>query len=308
MRLDLHLARFPDIGTRSAAQKLIHRGSVQVNGIVVLRPAHQVGSSDVVTWTLHRLAPASHVPQGPVLEILHEDTACIVVNKPAGCSVHPGAGMACDTPTILDAAHHLFAMRGLAFEPASVLVHRLDKNTTGCLLLALSPTAHRALQRQFADRTVSKTYLAAVAGCPQPPAAVIDAPIGRHVVDRRRMSIHRLSSSRESRTTYRTIRTSSDASLLACDLHTGRTHQIRVHLSSIGHPVLGDDTYATLESRRTSEKYGHPGMCLHAWVLRFHSPVSGMVEVTAPPATSIQQVCERAGWSLPTPSEIKERV
>src|SRR3989338_8531562 len=201
--------------------------------------------------------------------------------------------------TILHGIAYLFQKKNLPFSSEAVLVHRLDKETTGCLLIAKSPAAHIALQKQFADRTVSKTYLALVAGVPSPPAATIDAPIGRSTHDRTTMGIQGASGFREAQTTYRTVSVSSkkDCALLTCDLHTGRTHQIRVHLSSVGHPVLGDGTYTSVLSERVTQDYDIHGLCLHAWKLEFVSPEDGERHmVTASLSAGLEGNLRKAGF------------
>ena len=152
------------------------------------------------------------------------------------------------------------------------LVHRLDKETTGCLLIAKNTEALAYLKKQFKDRTVKKIYLAIVAGIPKEKKAMIDSPIGRSLVNRVKMSLFKTGKSREAVTMYEVLDSTDDSALLRCEIKTGRTHQIRVHLASIGHPVLGDETYGTSASQTISEKYGVKTMQLHAWRLEFVSP------------------------------------
>ncbi len=175
-----------------------------------------------------------------------------------------------------------------------MLVHRLDKDTTGCLLIAKTPKAHAALQKQFADRTIEKMYLTIVSGRPNIPTAMIDAPIGRHGSERTKMSIHQAVNSRSAKTTYRTIASAKGASLLECDLHTGRTHQIRVHLASIGHPVLGDETYDSNASHDAGFALHIESLCLHAWRVTFKSEGKN-VTVTAPLPETFSAVLQELG-------------
>ncbi len=284
--------------SRVRAKELIENGFVRVNGRTVRKPAHMVEVDDVVmiladenvSITDERIAPADlHLP------VLFEDDACIVMNKPADISVHPAPGIK-NEPTILHGAAFLFQKRKLPFSAAEVLVHRLDKETTGCLLLAKNPEAHLALQRQFQDRTVKKTYLALVPGVPRLPKAIIDASIGRDPGHRTRMSVHRTRSSREAKTGYAVLASSKDASLLACDLFTGRTHQIRVHLKSIGHPVLGDPTYHSPASEKFSAKNNIHHLCLHAWKLSFESPAGKKtIEVEADLPNDFKKTSKKLG-------------
>jgi 23S rRNA pseudouridine1911/1915/1917 synthase len=299
LRLDQFLAGNPDILSRSEAQRLIRSGRVTVRGKVERKVSRDVGSSDGVEYSLFPLASVPQATDATIeLKILYEDSDCFVVDKPAGISVHPGNGMEKGSVTILDALRPLFAERKLPFSESDVLVHRLDKETTGCLLIAKNAAAHTSLQKQFASRTVQKTYLACVSGVPIPAAAVIDAPIGRHTGDRTKMSIIQTGKTRGARTTYRTLSAASGMALLACDLHTGRTHQIRVHLRSIGHPVLGDQKYHTTHSLNTAAQYSIENLCLHAWQLSFDAAAK-RVHVEAPLSLALQRVLERLGIHFP---------
>lgn len=301
-RLDRALASHAPLGvSRSRASALVQAGDVTVNGECVRKPAHVVQSGDCVDVdddaVLSPLHAASIEPVDLGLSVLYENHDAIVIDKPAGMSVHPGAGMAPQTPTILHGAAFLLRQRGYAVHPGGILVHRLDKETTGCLLIATSPASHTALQEQFAARSVAKEYVALVAGVPSPAAATVDAPIGRSSADRTRMAIVGSGKRRESRTTYRTLAQGADASLVSCNLHTGRTHQIRVHLSSIGHPLLGDDTYTSPSAQQLTERYGIGSLCLHALRLAFDGlqPGSGRVEVRAPVPPAFLRAVEVAG-------------
>jgi len=274
--LDKALAEAQTHLSRVKAGTLIRSGAVLLNGRVVRKPAHLVKPEDRVEVTADG-APASEshiVPKDLKLKILYEDAACLVIEKPAGIAMHPAPGLPKDEPTILHGVAFLFKKKKLPFAASSVLVHRLDRETTGCLLIAKTSQAHAALQKQFKDRTIRKTYLAAVAGVPAESEAHIDAPIGRHVSQRTKMSVLGATHARSAQTTYHVLSQSRQAALLACDLHTGRTHQIRVHLSVIGHPVLGDTTYASPVSERIAEEQGIDRLCLHAWKLTFRSPTA----------------------------------
>ncbi|OGJ58934.1 hypothetical protein A3D11_04350 [Candidatus Peribacteria bacterium RIFCSPHIGHO2_02_FULL_49_16] len=206
-----------------------------------------------------------------------------MIDKPAGISVHPGSGMAENEKTLLHGVAYLFEERSLPFSSHDVLAHRLDKETTGCLLVAKNPEVHAQLQKQFSERTIQKIYLALVFGIPKHPQAVIDAPIGRSMKNTVKMGVIGVRKGRSSQTTYR-VRGQGDAcALLECDLHTGRTHQVRVHLSSIGHPVLGDRKYGNRASQEFSKKMGIENLCLHARKLGFTSPADNVWhEIEAP--------------------------
>jgi 23S rRNA pseudouridine1911/1915/1917 synthase len=274
---------------------MIKDGFVLVNGRIARKPAMIVGPEDKieVSGTGEPVTETRLEARDLKLEVLYEDDACMVINKPAGIPVHPGAGIPKDASTILHGIAYIFKKKKIPFSSSAVLVHRLDKDTTGCLLIAKNPAAHKELQKQFESRTVKKFYLAIVAGVPSPAAAVIDASIGRSTGDRTKMTILGSSKTREAKTTYRTLDAGENAALLSCELHTGRTHQIRVHLHGIGHPILGDPTYRTPTSESISEKAGIDGLCLHAWQLKFISPADGKEhEIKAIPSPSFTHVLE----------------
>ncbi|MBP7114563.1 MAG: RluA family pseudouridine synthase, partial [Candidatus Peribacteraceae bacterium] len=160
--------------------------------------------------------------------------------------------------------------------------------------------AHLTLQKQFADRSVQKTYLTVVAGVPYPASAIIDAPIGRHSQERTKMSVYQATATRHAKTTYRTIGKTDDVALLACDLHTGRTHQIRVHLKSIGHPVLGDPSYGSGQSEDIAQKNDIDFLCLHAWKLSFTSPSKKKVDVMSTLPKNFSALLKRLEIKEPT--------
>jgi len=272
-RLDAFLAGQEGIESRSQVKKLIKEGSVRVNGSKVKKPAQKLHEGDKISATLSDQSSkeVNIDPADLSLDVLYEDDSCIVINKPAGIAVHPGPAMDSGEITILHGIAFLFDQENIAFTPDAVLVHRLDKETTGCLLIAKSSQAHHDLQKQFQDRTVEKKYLAIVHGVPDPSTALIDAPVGRSLINRTKMSILKTSVSKEAKTTYRTLESTDLASLVECDLHTGRTHQVRVHMKSIGHPILGDPTYGSAKSTKLSREYGIEGLCLHSRSLRFRS-------------------------------------
>lgn len=296
-RLDVFLASEGRSISRARAQKAIDDGRVMVNEEVVAKASVRLQEGDKVTLTgEEERADDTIVSADLGLSVLYEDGVCMVLNKPAGIAVHPGAGMGPGERTVLHGISFLFAERSLPFSPDAVLVHRLDKETTGCLLVAKTREAHRMLQGQFETRTIGKQYLALVAGIPEHEAALIDAPLGRSASVRTQMAVTGGIGGREAQTTYHVLASGTHASLLLCDLHTGRTHQVRVHLSSIGHPVLGDGTYQNTMSERLSQDFDIRSLCLHAWKLRFSSPADGKEhEVVAPLPPSLIRAVEGMG-------------
>lgn len=297
VRLDRFLSEAAGI-SRVQARENIEAGCVLVNGRLARKAALIVETGETVQATIDN-TPATETRVRAMdipLPVLYEDESCFVFDKPAGIPVHPGAGIPKDAPTVLHGIAKVFADGKIPFAAAHVLVHRLDKDTTGCLLVAKTPAAHRTLQMQFEGRSVEKTYLALVFGVPQPPAAVIDAPIGRSTADRTKMTLLGASYAREAKTTYRTLATGKSAALVACDLHTGRTHQLRVHLAGIGHPILGDPSYGSGQSDALSHDLGIASVCLHAWRLRFDSPATNeRVTVQSPPPEKIRAALASTG-------------
>jgi 23S rRNA pseudouridine1911/1915/1917 synthase len=266
LRLDQFLAkRLPEF-SRSRLQQLIRDGSVRLNNSSS-RPSQIVRSGDKIDVTEPPLKKIETLPERIPLEILFEDRDLIVLNKPAGLVVHPGAGHR--EHTLVNALlGHCDTLSGIGGKERPGIVHRLDKETSGCLVVAKNDGAHRELSKQFTARTVEKIYLALVTGKLRKPTGVIEEPIGRHPVHRQRMSAGVLRG-RAAKTEYRVIRSSERASLVECRLYSGRTHQIRVHLHHLGHPVLGDKVYAL----RLSKDF--PRQMLHAWKLGFHHPRTG---------------------------------
>jgi 23S rRNA pseudouridine1911/1915/1917 synthase len=206
-------------------------------------------------------------PEAIPLTILYEDDDLIVINKASGMTVHPGAGHR--EHTLVNALlHHCSTLSGIGGKERPGIVHRLDKETSGCLVAAKNDVAHRELSKQFTARTVDKIYLALVAGQLRKQTGLIENKIGRHPVHRQRMSVTS-PRGRAAKTEYRVLRSSEEASLVECKLHSGRTHQIRVHLHHLGNPVLGDKIYGP----RFAKDF--PRQMLHAWKLGFLHPRTG---------------------------------
>jgi 23S rRNA pseudouridine1911/1915/1917 synthase len=262
LRLDRFLAIEVPTYSRSRIQQLIRDKFVTLNGARA-RPRDLVRTGDQIQLTEPPLEKIENLPEQIPLEILFEDNDLIVVNKPAGLVVHPGAGHR--EHTLVNALlNHCSTLSGIGGKERPGIVHRLDKETSGCIVVAKNDSAHQDLSKQFAERTVEKVYLALVAGKLRKVSGVIEEKIGRHPVHRQKMSATVLRG-RAAKTEYRVVRSSDRASLVECRLHTGRTHQIRVHLHHLGHPVLGDKVYA-----RAAKDF--PRQMLHAWKLGFRHP------------------------------------
>ena len=284
-RLDRSLAEALPAFSRARLQTLIRDGFVTVNGNTA-RPRDAVRTGDTVEVREPEIEKIDAQPEAMQLDILFEDDDLLVVNKPAGLVVHPGAGQ--QTGTLVNALlAHCKNLSGIGGKERPGIVHRLDKETSGVLVVAKNDAAHRDLSKQFAERTTGKTYLALVAGIPRKSSGTIEAPIARHPVHRKKMSVARRGG-RSAKTEYRVVRSGSDRSLVECVIHTGRTHQIRVHLHHLGHPVLGDKLYG---GKRAGD---FPRQMLHAWKLTFRHPRTGdSLNFTAPIPTAFEDATPR---------------
>ena len=263
VRIDQFLARELPQFSRARLQRLIRNQNITVNGSPV-RPSDPIRADDRVEINEPLPEKIDSLPEDIALDVLYQDDDLIVINKPAGLVVHPGAGQR--EHTLVNALlFHFPRLSGIGGKERPGIVHRLDKETTGCLVIARTDEAHRSLSAQFAERSVEKVYLALVAGKLRKSAGTIEEKIGRHPVHRQRMSTGS-SRGRPAKTDYRVVRSSGKISLVECRLHSGRTHQIRVHLHHLGHPVLGDKVYGG----RFAKSF-HRQM-LHAWKLGFRHP------------------------------------
>jgi 23S rRNA pseudouridine1911/1915/1917 synthase len=262
-RLDRYLAsQLPDF-SRARLQDLIRAGFVTLNEKCP-RPRDLVRAADIIQVDEPPLVETTAQPEEIPLAILFEDDDLLVIDKPPGMVVHPGAGH--PTHTLVNALlSHCKTLSGIGGEKRPGIVHRLDKETSGCLVVAKNDPTHRELSKQFAARTTQKIYLVLVAGVLRKSAGVIEAAIARHPVHRQRMSIAR-TRGRAAKTEYRVLRSGGGMSLVECSLHSGRTHQIRVHLHHLGHPVLGDKLYGAKQAVHFSRQM------LHAWKLGFRHP------------------------------------
>ena len=266
-RLDRHVAAALQL-PRNQVQQWIRAGRVRLNGRPA-KAAEVVVAGDLVECEPPPPTRETLVPEPGDLAVLHEDAGMVVLDKPAGLTVHPGAGRATGT-----LAHLLLArypeMSGVGGLGRPGIVHRLDKGTSGVMVVARTAASYQRLSRAFAGRTVVKRYLAVVYGRPEANAGVVDAPIGRHRDRRKEMTVR--PDGRPARTGYRLLAARSGIALLELDLATGRTHQIRVHLKSIGHPLIGDPVYGEARWRglpRAAQAplRDFPRPALHAWRL-----------------------------------------
>jgi 23S rRNA pseudouridine1911/1915/1917 synthase len=274
-RLDTYLrAKFPAV-SRGAIQRLIEEGHIRVNGRTV-KPTHtpRAGEQVEVHWPEPKTAEAQ--PEDLPLSILYEDDRLLVVNKAPGLVVHPAGGH--EEHTLVNALLHHCAgqLSGIGGVARPGIVHRLDKETSGCLVVAKNDDTHLALSAQFASRKVEKIYHAIVCGEMQRDEGQIRAAIARHPSHRKRMAVDE-GLGREARTSYRVLERLQGATLAEAILHTGRTHQIRVHFQFLGYPLVGDSTYGNRQNQRLSDLTGYaaPRQMLHAFKLSFTHPQTG---------------------------------
>jgi 23S rRNA pseudouridine1911/1915/1917 synthase len=283
-RLDTFLRKkFPAL-SRGAVQRLIEEGYITVNAKPA-KPTHAPRSGDVIHIEFPEAKPAEARAEDIPLDILFEDKSLLVLNKPAGIVVHPAAGN--EEHTLVNALlHHCKGeLSGIGGVARPGIVHRLDKETSGCLVVAKNDESHIALSAQFAGRTVEKIYVAIVCGIVPRDEGNICAAIARHPTHRKRMAVHDDDDGRPAHTGYRVIERLNHATLIEAHLFTGRTHQIRVHFQHLGYPVAGDETYGQRQTRKLSEltSYAPPRVLLHAHKLAFTHPRTGKkVSFTAP--------------------------
>lgn len=279
LRLDQFLAQMLTAQSRSYLQKLIRNGHILVNGNAK-KPSYDVKEGDEIIVTLPTPVPLDVQAEDIPLNIIYEDVNLIVINKPAGLIVHPAAGHFDHTlvnALVYHCGRNLSCIGGV-LRPG--IVHRLDRDTSGCIVVAKDDTTHNGLTKQFQGREVNKEYLAIVAGKVKELRGTLSTMIGRHPVHRKRMAV-RYDTGREAVTTYEVLERFQMATLLNLKLGTGRTHQIRVHMSHMGHPVLGDEEYGKKKSRLSGIEI--PRQMLHAYKLGFVHPVKNeWMEFTAP--------------------------
>lgn len=263
--------------SRSRLQKLLKEEMVLVNEKPV-KPSYRLQAGDTVCVQIPQSRPVSIVPEEIPLDILYEDDFLLVVNKPQGMVVHPAPGHAEHTLVNAVLAHCQGNLSGINGELRPGIVHRIDQYTSGALVICKDDRTHQDLAEQLKEHTIHRIYHAVVLGNIREETGSVNAPIGRHPTDRKRMSIHS-KSGRHAVTHYRVLERFGKYTYVQCQLETGRTHQIRVHMASISHPLLGDPLY----NRNDQNPFHLPGQALHACVLGFRHPHSGeYLEVSAP--------------------------
>lgn len=288
-RIDAVLARLMPMTSRARIQQLIAQGMVSCGGRTIGEASHRVKTGDVLVVRLPPPLPAEPEGEDIPLVVVFEDAHLIVIDKKAGMVVHPAAGNPRGTLVNALIAHCGKSLSGIGGVERPGIVHRIDKDTSGLLVAAKTERAHRSLGKQFAAHAIAREYVAFVWGAPEPDSGTIDAALARDPHDRKRIAISKGDHARHARTHYETQKVFGSekgpfAARLTCRLETGRTHQIRVHMASIGHPLIGDPTYgkprnaASLRTCAGEERAAiidsFPRQALHAAVLGFQHPAT----------------------------------
>ena len=275
-RIDSFLAAQLDGMTRSAAQKLLQSGAVLVNGKAVAKN-YKLTGCETLSVTLPEAEEADLVPQNIPLDVVFEDEDVIVVNKPSGMVVHPAPGHSDGTLVNALLYHCAGSLSGVGGEKRPGIVHRIDRDTSGLIIAAKNDAAHLFLSAQLADHTLARTYEAICVGNFREDSGTVDAPIGRHSADRKKMAVTDRGS-RSALTHWEVLERFQGFTHVRCKLETGRTHQIRVHMAYIGHPILGDTVYGAKKPVP-----GLTGQCLHAVGLQFiHPRTHALVSLSCP--------------------------
>lgn len=296
-RFDRAIANAVPSLSRERVQALLAQGHVVVTGSsTVPRGSARVGSPLRLSITLPPPESAEAQPQAMDLVIAYEDEHLVIVDKPAGMVVHPANGN--PDGTLVNALLHHCAgqLSGIGGVARPGIVHRIDKDTSGLLVVAKTDKAHEGLARQFFDHSIERLYQAIVHGHPAPPSGKVDAPLARSTTDRKKIAVVREGQGRRAVTHFRTVEPLSGAALVECKLETGRTHQVRVHMTYIGHPLLGDPVYGRSHNRHaaTLKSLGFARQALHAARLGFIHPVTGAtVRCDSPLPADMQELFTR---------------
>lgn len=290
--------------SRARIQALIHDGHVTVNGRTV-KEHHQIRPGDIVKLVIPPPVATALVPEAIPLDILYEDADLLVINKPAGLVVHPAAGHS--SGTLVNALlHHCGSLAAIGGKQRPGIVHRLDRDTSGIMVVAKSDRALAGLMNQFKQRTIQKNYVALVCGHPSPARGTIETLIGRHRVDRKKMSAQP-KTGRPAVTHYELMERFGNVSLLRIRLETGRTHQIRVHMAHCGHPVVGDAQYGGRSVQSLPMPVGR--QMLHAETLAFMHPITGKpLTFTAPWPADLKALVAVLRKPEPQPEEKQPRI
>jgi len=276
LRIDKYLSSNLDFLSRSYIQKMIQDKNVTVNGKVI-KANYNLRLEDEIEFCLPPSVEPDILAEDIPLDILYEDLDVIVVNKPKDMVVHPAAGHYSGTLVNALMAHCKDSLSGINGVMRPGIVHRIDKDTTGSLIICKNDTSHEIIAKQLKEHSIVRKYRAICTGVLKEDEYTIDAPIGRHPVERKKMAINE-KNGKHAVTHVKVLERLKNATYVECRLETGRTHQIRVHLSSLGHPLLGDELYGD-----TKNKYKLQGQTLHAYILGFKHPKTGeYIETIAP--------------------------
>jgi 23S rRNA pseudouridine1911/1915/1917 synthase len=292
-RLDRALADAVPTMSRERLKSLVRSGALANGDAAVRDPASKVLGNERLRLAVPEPTPAHNRAQNIPLAVMHEDEHLLVVDKPAGLVVHPAAGNL-DGTLVNALLHHCRGqLSGIGGVARPGIVHRIDKDTSGLLVVAKSDRAHEGLARQFAAHSIDRRYLAAVSGTPPVAEGIVDAPLARSTADRKKIAIVKDGRGKRAVTHWRKLRSWREASLFECRLETGRTHQVRVHMASLGHPLLGDPVYGRSPPKRVQEllkslQFGR--QALHAAGLGFVHPISG----------------EKLSFESPIPADMQE--
>lgn len=274
-RIDRFLAQLQSL-SRSYIQKMIKEEAVKVNGVPV-KGSYRVKTDDLVEFMLPEAVEPDIAPEDIPLDILYEDRDVIVVNKPKGMVVHPAAGHYSGTLVNALLYHCGAELSGINGVLRPGIVHRIDRDTTGSVIACKNDTAHSSIAAQLKEHSVNRKYHAICHGVLKADEGTIDRPVGRHPVDRKKMAVNE-KNGKQAVTHYRVLKRFKEYTYVECALETGRTHQIRVHMASIGHPLLGDEVYSARKC-----PFQLQGQTLHAKILGFRHPASGeYIETDAP--------------------------
>jgi 23S rRNA pseudouridine1911/1915/1917 synthase len=297
-RLDRALAAAVPTLSRERLKALIRSGAVEAQGSAVRDPALKVKGGEAFRLAVPEATPADNEPQDIPLTILFEDEHLLVIDKPAGLVVHPAAGN--PDGTLVNALLHHCAGRlsGIGGVARPGIVHRIDKDTSGLLVVAKTDVAHEGLAKQFAAHSIDRRYLAVVNGVPRAGGGTIDAPLARSATNRKKIAIVEGKRGKRAVTRWKRLQVLKDAALVECRLETGRTHQVRVHMASIGHPLLGDPVYG--RSGKTHGKLlkelGFDRQALHAAELGFTHPVTkNRLSFSSPMPPDMQELTSALG-------------